>query len=137
MYPGSITKRLQFQLRTVFWLMLCLAIGLGAYRLGFDTGFREGSGRRRPAIYTKVYDVGHLVRMKRVGGEVVPDCDILIEQIRKNVLPDTWVEHGGQASIRFFPANRALIVSHHYVGQERVSKYLEARLGRYPRFQSQ
>jgi hypothetical protein len=118
----------QFGLRTLLWLILCIAIGFGGYRQGFEQGteaylnHRQEVGRTFNAVYY-VSDV--LPKKTTTSGGVVVDFNWLIDDMKTNVLPQTWDSSGGEASIAEFATNLSLVVSHDKDGHERVAKYLD------------
>jgi len=76
---------------------------------------------------TKVIDVADLVVCKNTKGELWDDYDSLIHAISTTVLPTTWDQVGGPASI--VPANfgtaKAIMVSQTYKGHRQVAELLE------------
>ena len=120
-------KYWQFRLRTLLWLMLCLAIGLGAYRAGFDNGYADRINQREEvgATFAASYDVRDVVPTRKTATGTVVEFDPLIRDVEANVLPKTWSSNGGQACIAEFATNLTLVVSHDKDGHERVAAYLE------------
>lgn len=123
----SLRQWFQINLRSLLWLMLCIAVGIGGYRRGFDVGFEDGTNQRNRVgtRWARVYDIRDLVLSKRLNGAVVPDGEFLIRDITAHVLPNTWNENGGQALIKFDAPNLALVVSHDRDGLNRVEDYIE------------
>jgi hypothetical protein len=117
----------QFSLRTVFWVTLCAAIGIVAYRRGYEAGFSEQANQRFSVVnpVLRVYYVSDVVPMKHSQGPNQPDYAQLIEGLKREVLPNTWVDRGGAASVMAFATNASLVVSHDQDGHERVAAYLQ------------
>jgi len=107
--------------------MLCLVIGLGAYRAGFENGYADRINQREEvgATFAASYDVRDVVPTRRTSTGTVVEFDPLIRDVEANVLPKTWKSNGGQACIAEFATNLTLVVSHDKDGHERVSAYLE------------
>jgi len=101
----------QFRLRTLLWLMLCLAIGLGAYRAGFDNGYADRINQREEvgATFAASYDVRDVVPTRKTSTGTVVEFDPLIQDGEANVLPKTWSSNGGQACIAEFATNLTLL----------------------------
>lgn len=120
-------KYWQFRLRTLLWLMLCIVIGLGAYRAGFENGFADRFNQREEvgATFAASYDVRDVVPTRRISTGVVLQFDPLIRDVKANVLPKTWRSNGGEADIAEFATNITLVVNHDKDGHERVAAYLE------------
>ena len=129
--PDSFRRNwIQFSLRTCLWLMLCIALSFGAYRWGFDKGFTEGANQRSQVgtAFAKVYQVEDLLLPSLAQGKAgALSADPLVHDIRANVLPNTWNQNGGAASIAAFNSNASIVVSHDQDGHERIADYLEAR----------
>ena len=117
----------QFRLRTLLWLMLCIVIGLGAYRAGFENGYADRVDQRQEVgkTFTASYDVSDVIPCRRTNTGVIVDFDSLIRDVTKNVLPNTWEFNGGEAGVAEFATNLSLVVSHDKDGHERVAAYLE------------
>jgi hypothetical protein len=121
-------KWLQFRLRSLLWLMLLIAIGLGAYWRGYEAGIEDKANQRSQvgSIYVKVYNVADVVGMQKTNsGTVVADLEGLAREISRQVLPNTWHESGGEAGVAGFVTNLSLVISHDQDGHERVAAYLE------------
>jgi hypothetical protein len=128
-------KWLQFRLQSVLWLMLCIAIGIGAYRHGYDAGVADAANQRSQVgtTFAKVYNVADIVPLQKTGSGVVADLEGLAQDISRQVLPNTWDENGGSAAIAGFEANVALVVSHDQDGHERIAAYLERLRSKQPK----
>jgi hypothetical protein len=119
----------QFSLRTIFWIMLSVAIGIAAYRWGYNTGFTDRGNQRHEVgkAYATVYYVGDMTPATKVNSGIQVDFDRLITDLTTEVLPNTWVDRGGAAAIKEFQTNQAIVISHDQDGHERIAKYLERR----------
>jgi len=115
----------QLSLRTILWIMLCVGLGFGMYRQGFQAGRNYKEPPPAPAIgYAQVYYIEDLLdsglyESSRQG------FDDIRQQVTTNVLPASWTENGGKASVRMFESNRTLVVRHDKSGHERVASYLK------------
>ena len=127
----------QFSLRTLLWLMLLIGVGLTAHRRGYDTGHKtgfdsgvnEGINRRKVVgqSYAKVYWVTDLLVAGDANIAALITGEGLVKDLRKKVLPGTWMQKGGQAAVSLMDEGDRLVVSHDQEGQERVAEYLEER----------
>lgn len=127
MADSSPRKWLQFRLRTILWLMLCIAIGIGAYRHGYYAGIEDQANRRSQvgSMVIKAYHVADVVQMRKTGSGVVLDLQGLAQDVSTQVLPNTWDENGGDASVLGLDANASLVIRHDKDGHERIAAYLE------------
>jgi hypothetical protein len=123
---------LQFSLRTILWVMLCAAIGIAAYRWGYDAGVVDQKNQRQQVgnVYAMVYYVGDMTPGSKVaamnsGPQV--DLERLIGDLTAEVLPNTWADRGGAAAIKEFATNQVIVISHDQDGHQRIAKYLERR----------
>jgi len=99
---------------------------------------RPAMGRIRPDDrYSRIYNVGDLlVTNSRSEADVLAQQDtqdivattaalvVLVRKIKADVLPDTWTDAGGSATIEGFPTNLSLVVSHSENGLQAVGDYL-------------
>ncbi|MBM4094818.1 MAG: M56 family metallopeptidase, partial [Planctomycetes bacterium] len=97
---------------------------------------RDGVEPSPDVHYPRVYNVGDLLgtdgnaatasREQRSQGIAVKTAalDELARRVRSEVLPDTWGESGGPASIETFPTNLCFVVSHTEKGHLAVHDYL-------------
>jgi len=117
----------QFRLRTLLWLMLCIVIGLGAYRAGFENGYADHLNQRQEVgkTFAASYDVSDVIPCQKTNTAVIVDFDSLIRDVTESVLPNTWEKNGGEASVAEFATNLSLVVNHDKDGHERVAAYLE------------
>ena len=116
--------RLRFRLASLLWLMLCVAVGITAYRAGVEAT-RHELWHNRSAVgnqYVAVYYVADLVLPSsaatpvdksgsaNVLGQtaVIADFDSLTQEIEAKVFPRTWISAGGSASIADFPTSTVL-----------------------------
>lgn len=126
----------QFSLRTVLWTTLCIAIGFGAYRCGFNAGVTAGIEQRYRVgwVYAKLYQVSDL--LNRSKGDSDEKADLLVKSITGEVLPKTWQQNGGGASIAYYAEKKSVVISHDQDGHERIADHLEqlrsSRFGKSP-----
>ena len=119
-------KWLQFRLQSILWLMLCIAIGLGTYWRGYQAGLADKANQRSQvgSMYVKVYNVADVVPVQETNASVAADLKGLAREICGQVLPNTWTENGGNASVAGFEANVSLVICHDQDGHERIAAYL-------------
>jgi hypothetical protein len=110
--------------------MLCVALTIGMYRYGDQVG-REDALNQRTFVGTtnaRVYEVAKIVPMKPgTGGGVIADFDSLMDDLKKEVLPYTWDDQGGAATMAEFPTNLSLVIFHDEDGHERIGKWIRRR----------
>lgn len=118
---------LQFRLVTIFWLTLTIAIGIGAYRHGYEAGIDDAANQRSEvgSLVAKAYTVGDIVQLRKTNIGGVPDLEGLVRDLSTQVLPNTWTESGGNAAIVPFEIDESLVISHDQDGHERVAAYLK------------
>ncbi len=107
----------RFGISTLLLAVLCLAIGLAGYKIGFERGQRLGSvvpARLSGSIYVQQYDVSDLG---------VP-LDQLVREVRSSVVIDSWDVVGGYATIRLDEESESLVVEQDLEGHAMVYKYL-------------
>jgi len=121
--------RPQFGLRTILWIMLLIASVITAYQRGYRTGFFQGENYRNSVgvPYIKPYPVADLVTFDPATTSNLRYADDLIGDLCKEVLPNTWVEQGGQATVAAYASNGTIVVSHDQDGHNRIAAYLEQR----------
>lgn len=117
----------QFSLASIFWLMLCIAIGIGAYRWGYDAGFADQAHQRRFVGMTqaRVYSVADLLPTKPTATGINADGDAFLRDLQARVLPNTWTENAGDADAQFFVTNLSIVVAHDDDGHDRILKYIK------------
>ena len=98
--------RLQFTIRTLLFVALCVGGLLAGYRLGFERGYSEGGAKwLREKPVTRVYPVSDLVlidgRWPQAAGQnaALPDFQSMIDLITATVAPTSWDMVGGRGSI--------------------------------------
>jgi hypothetical protein len=122
--------RPRFRLASLLWLMLCVALTIGMYRYGYQSGHEDALNQRAFVGTTnpRIYEVAKIVPMKPgTGGGVIADFDSLMADLKKEVLPYTWDDQGGAATMAEFPTNLSLVVSHDEDGHERIGKWIRQR----------
>ena len=109
---------MQFGLRTLLFVILCIAGMLAGYRAGFYQGAET---KRRQSIYAKTYQVVELTDLVTTpSGEVKKSYDTLIQIILKNVEPDSWDSVGGPGSIQEFPPSKSLVINQTGENHDRI-----------------
>lgn len=95
----SQSKRRIF-LRDLFWLMLVVAAGFGAYRWGFQA-------RREYIDPLGVTTIAHRLpfALDSQGG------DNLCQLITTTIQPDTWSEVNGAGKLAYLPTTNTLVVT--------------------------
>lgn len=125
--------RPRFRLASLLWLMLCVALVIGTYRLAYERG-REDTLAMRTFVgrtHVRSYDVQDVMPAKLTGTGVLLNFDPIVRDIQKEVLPNTW--DGGSATISDYPNNISLIISHDADGHERIAAWLKQRRERLAR----
>jgi len=126
MSNGNRRTLIQFSLRTIFWVMLCVGIGVGTYGQGFQDGRNYKEPPLKPPFgYAKVYYVEDVLAAGR-HESAARDLDEIRQQITATVLAASWAENGGRAQIRAWEAGSAFVVMHDQSGHEQVASYLES-----------
>lgn len=130
MSETSRSWRPRFRLASLLWLMLCVALTLGTYRWAYQRG-REDALAQRTFVgrtHPRVYYVQDAMPMPATqSGGVVLNFDSIIGDLTKEVLPNTWEESGGSATVAEFPTNISLVVSHDEDGHERIAAWMTRR----------
>ena len=117
---------IQFSLRTVLWITLCVGIGAGMYRQGFHDGRNYKEPPPEESFgYANIYYVEDLLAADSYE-EAGSGLDDIRQQITANVLPPSWKENGGKADVRVFESNRVLVVMQDQSGHEEVASYLKS-----------
>jgi hypothetical protein len=89
-------KRWQFAIRTLLFVVLCIAGLLAGYRVGYYGGFER---RRQEAFSTKVYAVSDFGSASEV-----------ISIITRTVDPENWDDVGGPGTVRGAPDDPGSLV---------------------------
>ena len=123
--------RPRFRLASLLWLMLCVALSIGTYRWAYESG-REDALAQRTFVgrtHARVYDLRDVMPLPATasGTGVVIDFDSVMLDLKKEVLPNTWEDSGGSATMAEFPTNISLVVSHDDDGHERIAAWMERR----------
>jgi hypothetical protein len=129
--PKSHPWRPRFRLASLLWLMLCVALTIGTYRWAYESG-REDALAQRTFVgrtHNRVYDLQDVMPMPPLpaSGGVVLDFDAVMQDLQKDVLPNTWEKNGGSATMVEFPTNISLVVSHDSDGHERIAAWMKRR----------
>jgi hypothetical protein len=72
-------------------------------------------------FFAVVYSVGDIVKAANSG----PDFRSLVNKISEEVLPETWNQRDGGASIAAFATNLSLVVTQNEEGHEQVKAFLQ------------
>lgn len=121
--------RPQFRLQSLLWVMVLIAVAITAYKSGYRTGFVRGENHRRSVgeSYAKAYHIADLVSFNPATTSDLLYADDLVRDLCQKVLPRTWQEQGGKASISGYAKNGMIVVSHDQDGHDRIADYLEQR----------
>lgn len=118
----------QFGLRTLLFIVLCLCGMLAGYRAGFYQGAET---KRRQSIYPKTYQVADLAELVTTPSGDVESWTSLIQIITKTVEPDSWDIVGGPGSIQEFPPSKSLVINQTGENHDRIEAlFAELRQGK-------
>ena len=116
----------RFTIRTLFFLVLCVAGLFGGYRVGYLRGYSTGEEDRLAwQQFVIVYDVSDIIGMRikdADSGEwrpassnertdAVPDSNSLIQLIRSTIEVESWDEVGGPGSVEPYSEGMSLVAS--------------------------
>lgn len=96
---------MQFGVRTLLFIVLCICGTLAGYRAGFYQGKEV---KRQQSAYNQVYYVSDLVTSP--DGKL-EDYDTLIDLVTSTIEPDSWVGVGGQGTLAAFQSNKSLVIN--------------------------
>ena len=120
--------RPQFSLRTILWMMVVVAAAISAYRSGYIAGLVEAENRRKSVgTYAKAYNVADLVAFDPTATSELDYAYALIQDLRRDVLPKSWNEQGGPATLAAYANNKVIVVSHDQNGHDNIAEYLQRR----------
>lgn len=128
--PWKLSQfRPQFTLRTILWTMFLVAAVIVAYKRGFQVGFLQGENFRNAVsiAYVKAYNIADLVTFDPATTSDLLYADDLKRDICNDVLPNTWTERGGPATLSANWPLRTIVIYHDRDGHERIASYLEHR----------
>jgi hypothetical protein len=91
--PSPRSRRWQFTLRTLLFVMLCLSGMLAGFQFGY---YRGAWQRRNETMFTKVYPVGDLVQQGSAAG---PDFTPIIDMLTSVIDAQSWSDVGGPGDI--------------------------------------
>jgi hypothetical protein len=93
--------------------VLMITALLGAFRYGWDIGYREGQaevhGRGKP--YNVNYNLSFLVEDSGVGGQI--DFKQFEKFVYRAIEPNSWELNGGHGRIEYFASNQSAVVWNH------------------------
>jgi hypothetical protein len=107
-------SRVRFTIRTLIFIMLCVAGILAGYRVGHEHGYATGREKRiSEEPVAKTYEVSDILPFividpqsgfpRPAGSEdmsqAVPDFDSLVVMIENTIHPETWKSVGGVGSL--------------------------------------
>src|SRR4051794_7412769 len=105
----ALQLRPQFSLKSIMWVILLIAVAIAAhqrasttaYQRGYRAGIVEGENHRQVVgdTYAKAYKVTDLVTFDPRSESNQNYANDLICELRKDVLPRTWVDQGGAAAL--------------------------------------
>jgi hypothetical protein len=128
--------RPRFRLASLLWLMLCVAL-IGTYRWAYERGREEALAQRTfvGRMHNRVYYLQDVMPMPppSASGGVVLDFDAAMQDLQKDVLPNTWEKNGGSATMAEFVTNISLVVSHDDDGHQRIADWMKRRRERLAR----
>jgi hypothetical protein len=102
------------------------------YRYGYQTGHEDILNKRTFVVASsflyRVYYVSEIVPVRPTkGGGVVIDFDSLMDDLKREVLPNTWDDKGGLATMAEFPTNISIVISHDQDGHDRIAAWMKRR----------
>ncbi|MDV6032730.1 MAG: hypothetical protein F9B45_22120 [Phycisphaera sp. RhM] len=129
--------KLKFGLKSLLLLLLVVAVGLGAHKMGqesgretgYGSGFREGWAAAMSAkLVSENYSVFDLLEAsgETIGGELA-ELDELLQEIQRDVDPASWKRNGGPAEINIYPQNLSLTVKQTARGHESLKSFLDRK----------
>ena len=114
-------KLLQLSLRDSFWLVLVVAVALGAYRWGAEVGFETGKRELdRSRMSVRTYPVSFVTNDD--------DSAELIGWIKSTINIDRWSldeTAGNGPSVQYFEPNKSLVVAAYGDTHEEVGHFLK------------
>jgi hypothetical protein len=125
---------LQFSLRSLMWIILCIGIGITAYRGGFDAGEKHGFQRGEaetsfkqsgPSWVQRVYPVTDIVGSSSDSRQSQSAGDLLVKNIEQSVVPGSWDTVGGSGWIQYSNTSRELVINHDPAVHKQIEQYLK------------
>lgn len=114
--------RCSFGLRALLLLVACCAVLAGAYRVGFDRGYRSGTtARKRAAIVVVTYDVDDLGKAMQGGNGLGELTEFLSEAVGTHA----WEVNGGVGRIDFLNGS-TLVITQSLAAHDRIAELLES-----------
>lgn len=132
-----IQLRPQFSLKSVLWIMLLIAVAITAYQRaaitayqrGFQAGVIHAVNQRHfvGSTYAKAYQVTDLVTFDPRSESDLTYANDLMHELCNDVLPRTWQDQGGAATLAGYAKNGMIVISHDQDAHERIADYLDQR----------
>ena len=120
---------IQYTLKHLMIAVSILALTLGTYAIGFKRGYRSGhvDGYRADRSAEFGTDSVRIEHLRTQDGFL--DSDVMINEIRRNVLPTSWAGSGGNARIltKTFDDGLHLHIKHTEDGIEQIMQYLRTK----------
>ena len=108
---------MQFGLKTLLFVILCIAGILAGYRAGFYQG---AESKRRQSIYPKTYRVTDLADVVTTPSGDIESWSSLIQIITRTIDPESWADVGGPGSIQEFPPSKSLVINQTGENHDRI-----------------
>jgi hypothetical protein len=120
--------RPRFRLASLLWLILCVALTLGTYRWAYQRGREDALAQRTfGRSHPRVYDLKDVIPATTTGSGVLIEFNSIVQDLKKEVLPNTWQERGGCAMVVEHPNKFALLIFHDDEAHERIAAWMKRR----------
>ena len=112
------------------WIVLCIGVGIAAYRGGFDAGERQGFQRGEaetsfkqsgPSWVQRIYPVTDIVGSNSDSQQSQSAGESLVKNIQLSVVPGSW----GAGSVQYFNTSRELVINHDPAVHKQIEQYLK------------
>ena len=128
MSESSRWWRPRFRLASLLWLMLCVALAIGMYRYGYQTGHEEALAQRTfGRSHARVYDLKDVIPARTTGSGVLIEIKTIVSDLKREVLPNTWQEKGGCALLTVHPTKFILLIHHDDEAHGRIAAWMKRR----------
>jgi hypothetical protein len=108
---------MQFGLKTLLFIVLCICGMLAGYRVGLYQGTET---KRRQSNYAQTYRVADLTDLVMTPNGTVESYTTLIDLITDVIDPGSWQEVGGPGTISEFPASNSLVINQTGENHDRI-----------------